>query len=294
MASDNDNLTDLLMILRNHEGGVNVSAEPAKPKDSTRRAFLKQSGIALGGIVVGGAIGGTLLRPKPKVETKIETKVQEKIVEKPVEKVVEKTVEKIVPQPVYYNQALMYFNLEQFAIAEAAAERIFPQDDLGPGAKELGAAFYIDHQLAGAWGNNSRDYMVGPFPKAEPTQGMQTKLTRKEIFALGLQALQDYSQQKYKKPFAELSAAEQDDVLKIFEAGEEVKVEGTSATAFFGLLRTATMEGIYSDPMYGGNKDMQGWKLKRYPGNQPSYFNDIEKDGFIVMEPMSLHDHMDH
>ena len=55
-----------------------------------------------------------------------------------------------------------------------------------------------------------------------------------------------------------------------------------------------TIEGVYADPMYGGNKDMMGWKMKRYPGNQPSYANEIEKDGFIVMEPKSLHDHMTH
>lgn len=267
-----------------------MSEQDAKPQNVARRTFLKQSGVALGGVVVGGVVGGTLFRPEPKVETKIETKVEEKVVEK----VVEKEVEKVVPQPVYYHQALMFFSLEQFAITEAAAERIFPQDDLGPGAKELGAAFYIDHQLAGPWGNNSRDYMMGPFPKGEPTQGMQTRLRRKEIFAIGLQGLQDFSIQKYKKGFPDLPAAEQDEVLKIFEAGEEVQLEGTTTTAFFSMLRTGTMEGIYSDPMYGGNKDMQGWKMKRYPGNQPSYAADIEKEGFIVMEPKSLHDHMGH
>ena len=52
-----------------------------------------------------------------------------------------------------YNQALMFFNQEQYRITEAAVERIFPADENGPGAKELGAAFFIDHQLAGDWGS---------------------------------------------------------------------------------------------------------------------------------------------
>jgi gluconate 2-dehydrogenase gamma chain len=262
-----------------------VSKKDVNSPNNARRAFLKQSGIALGGVVVGGILGRTLLDSKPHIDTK------------PPE--MNPVVHNNPPQQsqaisVNFTEALMVFNQEQFEITQAAVERLFPKDDLGPGAKDLGAAFYIDHQLNTPWALNVRDYMEGPFQSGTPSQGTQTHLKRKDIFLLGLEALQKYSQQKYKKDFASLSPAEQDDCLKVFEKGTDVKLDPISTSTFFSLLRNYTLEGVYADPMYGGNKDMMGWKMKKYPGNQPSYTNMIEKDGFLVMEPKSLHDHMTH
>ena len=39
-----------------------------------------------------------------------------------------------------------------------------------------------------------------------------------------------------------------------------------SASAFFNLLRTHTIEGTFSDPYYGGNANFVGWNLIGYPG----------------------------
>ncbi|GAA4716375.1 gluconate 2-dehydrogenase subunit 3 family protein [Brevibacillus fulvus] len=248
-------------------------ADGKQPQDTSRRSFLKNSGIAIGGLIVGGVVGGALGGGQKTTQ------------KEEVEKVVEKTVD--------YNQALMYFNQEQFQITEAAAERIYPKDDLGPGAKDLGVAYYIDHQLASPWGMNAKEYMQGPFfPDAPANLGMQSPLRRHEIFSIGLKGLADYCQQKYSKKFQELSEEEQDAVLKVFEEGKEFKLVGTTTSAFFKLLRSATIEGVYSDPMYGGNKDMQGWKMRNYPGNQMGYAKDIEKEGLVKYEPKSLHDHM--
>jgi gluconate 2-dehydrogenase gamma chain len=44
--------------------------------------------------------------------------------------------------------------------------------------------------------------------------------------------------------------------------------------------------------MYGGNKNMAGWKMKNYPGAQDSYHDVMEKDGLIKLEPKSLNHHM--
>ncbi|GAA4711774.1 gluconate 2-dehydrogenase subunit 3 family protein [Brevibacillus fulvus] len=244
-----------------------------QPVDNSRRNFLKNSGFALGGLIVGGVIGGSLTGQKEAT-----TKEAEKVVEKPVD----------------YNKALMFFNQEQFQTTEAAVECIFPQDEHGPGAKELGVAYYIDHQLASPWGINAKDYMQGPFYKGSATQGMQSPLRRAEIFTIGLQGLNTYSQQKYNKKFAELSEAEHEEVLTVFEEGKEFQLTGTTTKEFFKMLRSLTLEGVYADPMYGGNKDMQGWKMRKYPGNQMGYAKDIEKEEFMTIEPKSLHDHMGH
>ena len=31
------------------------------------------------------------------------------------------------------------------------------------------------------------------------------------------------------------------------------------------------MEGMFADPLYGGNKDFAGWELVGFPGTQPLY-----------------------
>jgi len=31
------------------------------------------------------------------------------------------------------------------------------------------------------------------------------------------------------------------------------------------------MEGMFADPVYGGNKDFAGWRLVGFPGAQPQF-----------------------
>lgn len=247
--------------------------QKSKPADESRRQFLKKSGYTFGGILVGGVLGGAIGEAIPDIRRGGERAAP----------AAPKTGRS-------YVQGLMFFNQEMYMLTEAAAERIFPKDESGPGAKELGAAFYIDHQLAGQWGINARDYMLGPFRKGEETQGYQARMKRHEIFSAGLAKLKTYSMQKYGKTFTELDEDQQISVLTDFEEGKKVDIPGiASSSSFFDMLRQLTMEGVYADPMYGGNIDMDGWKMRNYPGAQMSYFNDIDNDEFKEIEPVSLH-----
>jgi gluconate 2-dehydrogenase gamma chain len=47
---------------------------------------------------------------------------------------------------------LHFFEESEALIVAAAAARIFPTDEAGPGASEAGVIFYIDRQLASPWG----------------------------------------------------------------------------------------------------------------------------------------------
>ncbi len=253
-----------------------------------RRSFLRKTGLVVGGAIGGGIVGGLIGNSLKAAETVTEVKTVTET--KEVEKVVEKTVERVVD----YNQALLYFNAQQFAVVEAAMERIFPADENGPGAKELGAAFFIDHQLAGSYGVNGKNYNSGPFFKGEPTQGSQTSLYRQQIYDIGIRGIEDWCQKKYSKGFVELSEIDQDAVLTALQKGEVDTFVGFAPAAFFSVLRTNTLEGVYSDPVYGGNREMGGWKLKKYPGAQYSYASYIDKDEIPVIEPISLQSHIKH
>src|SRR5690625_569249 len=80
---------------------------------------------------------------------------------------------------------------------------------------------------------------------------------------------------------------QKDQILMNFE-DDKVNLRGVKASMFFDLLKGATMAGAYSDPLYGGNINMEGWKMKEFPGHQMSYLDEIDKEDFTVIEPKSL------
>ncbi|WP_144510765.1 gluconate 2-dehydrogenase subunit 3 family protein [Bacillus sp. FJAT-22090] len=249
--------------------------EPILEKRSSRRTFIKNSGLTVGGVVIGGALGSLLTKDSTTKTT--ETHVHS------------------AATAVNFNQALMYFDKAQFDTIDAATEQIFPKTETGPGAKELLVAYYIDHQLAGNWGLNTKEYMHAPFnPTASPLFGHQTHLNRQQIFDLGIEALNTEAMKKHKAKFNEITEEEQVAILKACEEGEVTLNGAVTSTYFFNLLKSATIEGAYADPLYGGNKDMQGWKMKNFPGHQMSYANIIDKDEFVKIEPTSLNSQHKH
>jgi gluconate 2-dehydrogenase gamma chain len=184
----------------------------------------------------------------------------------------------------------MFFTNElDFSTLSAASERIFPKDETGPGAVELSVPFFIDNQLAGAFGYNAREYMTGPFFTGAPTQGYQTSLLKKDIFLQGIAALNRQSDTMFKKNFPFLSDFEKDQILKLCETGS-IPTEGFTSSYFFALLKSTVFAGVYADPIYSGNADMNGWRMKRYPGAQMTYRDIIESGKFENIAPVSLAD----
>lgn len=242
-----------------------------KVKNFSRRDFLKTSGVATGALIGGGILGGLIgYNSKNATTTPTETKHGGH-------------TETGTP-----NKGLMFFTSErEFQVLANATERIFPKDDLGPGAIELGVPYFIDSQLAGQYGSNSKEYMQGPFAIGAPTQGYQSRLTRAEIFRQGIAKMEAESSSRFNKGFSDLEGAQMDEILTAIQK-DEIKMEGTTSAFFFRLLRTATLEGAYSDPMYRGNNNMDGWRMKEFPGHQMAYINVIDKAEFQKIEPQSL------
>ena len=152
---------------------------------------------------------------------------------------------------------LRFFTETEALIVAAAASRIFPSDDSGPGAREAGVAVYIDRQLAGSYGRDHFRYTQPPFEDAPPELGYQAKETPRQIYREGLKGLKD---------FHLLPPAERDTALQQIES-----------SAFFALLRQNTIEGMFCDPLHGGNAGMVGWQLVGFPGPRMSNYDDVEK-----------------
>lgn len=152
---------------------------------------------------------------------------------------------------------LRFFDESEAHIVTAAASRIFPSDESGPGAKEAGVVIYIDRQLAGPYGRDCHRYTQPPFEEGPPEFGYQGKATPRETYREGLKGL---------KGFDTLVPTEQDKAL-----------QQIASSRFFKLLRQHTIEGMFCDPMHGGNIDMIGWQMVGFPGPRMSYYDEIDK-----------------
>lgn len=135
--------------------------------------------------------------------------------------------------------------VEEAEILDAMVARLIPADDLGPGAREAGATYYIDRELGGALAST------------------------REAYRAGLAALDRYARYSRGARFAELGVADQDSVLVDVQTGAATGAgagfQGSSAS-FFRTVRSHTWQGTFGDPQYGGNQDFVGWDLIRYPG----------------------------
>jgi len=171
----------------------------------------------------------------------------------------------------------MFFSSDEASLVEAAVDRLIPPDERNTGGKDAGCAVFIDRQLAGPYGSAKGLYMKPPFMPGVATQGYQRPDAPAARYRAGLKALTDYVKANFAgKAFSELAAADQDKMLTGLEKGT-VELKGVSSTEFFALLLENTMEGFFSDPIYGGNRDMVGWKLIGFPGARYDYRDWVER-----------------
>ncbi|MFD2042923.1 gluconate 2-dehydrogenase subunit 3 family protein [Ornithinibacillus salinisoli] len=104
-------------------------------------------------------------------------------------------------------------------------------DTIFPGAKDAGVTRFILISLR--------------------TVHQQDRQTYKD----GVEQLDKLARSKFGKTFVNLSPKNRIHIL-----------QGVEGTEFFELLREHTMQGMFADPLYGGNQNMFGWKLIDYPG----------------------------
>ena len=196
--------------------------------DATRRAFLVRAAVGA------GAVAGAGLVPEALAQN-----------QEPDQKA---TAEATASTPAHPHsndpEHGAFFNHDQAATVAAFTERIMPGAPGKPGARDAGVLHYIDLALAGAYAD------------------------LQDFYRRGLAQLDAYCRKTYHEPFVRLSAAQQDEVITALEEGKAAGFTWPTAQAFFNTLRTHTMEGMFADPVYGGNKDFAGWGLVGFPGAQ--------------------------
>lgn len=190
--------------------------------------------------------------------------------------------------PYYGTREGRFFTGPEIATIWAIAARLIPTDEDGPGASEAEVATFIDRQMAGFYGQAQHWYMQGPFEEGLVTQGYQSEHPPAMLYRLALAELDRYCESEYGEGFSDLSEADQDAVLKGMD-DEEITFDAVSAKTFFDLVFENTIEGFFADPIYGGNRDMVGWRYVGFPGTRYDYRDFIGHNGRqIDLSPVSL------
>lgn len=129
---------------------------------------------------------------------------------------------------------------------EAFVDRLIPTDASGPGAAEARVARYIDRALGGE---------LAPLHTT---------------YSAGLAATDAFARDRFGAVLAELGAGQQDAVLTALEQNAAPGFAGGSR-AFFDLVREHALQGMFGDPVHGGNEDFVGWDLLGFPGVKLSF-----------------------
>jgi hypothetical protein len=151
-------------------------------------------------------------------------------------------------------------NSDELALLGALLERLFPTDELGPGALEIGVLEYIQSALS------------GPYARLLPA------------YRVGLRALDDVALERWKVGFAGLASERQDAIIEDLDENRIPRADG-----FFDLVWQHLREGLFCDPIHGGNQRMLGWRLIGFPGAQFGYSAEEQRlDVVIRREPRSV------
>jgi gluconate 2-dehydrogenase gamma chain len=135
---------------------------------------------------------------------------------------------------------------QAWAVIEAVSARILPSDD-GPGAREANVIAFIDAQLA--------------TPVLAPAAA---------TLVLVAEVLDRVALAQDRTPFAKLGPDRQDALLGALGEGK-LPIRRFPQREVFAALHSLTLEGFLSDPVYGGNRDMVGWRWVDFaePGLRP-------------------------
>jgi len=182
-----------------------------------------------------------------------------------------------------------FFTADEAAMVEAIADRLIPADELSIGGKEAGCAVFIDAQLAGEFGKGSYYYLTGPHKTGIATAGPQYTQGPAGRWRAGLTGFANYLKaQPGGKRFVDLTPEQQDNYLRQLESAS-IALPGVDVKNFFTLMLGNVREGFFADPIYGGNKDMAGWKFIGFPGAQYDFRDVIDKPGQkLDIKPISF------
>ncbi|MGI8406683.1 MAG: gluconate 2-dehydrogenase subunit 3 family protein [Thermomicrobiales bacterium] len=203
-----------------------------------------------------------------------------------------------------------FFNASEAKTVDAVAEQYWPTTQDSPGGHDAGVVYYIDRSLAGAYQEFQQLYRDGitwldqatsnqygaafaalsadqqlaflsdtlGAPKSTTAGGTPVAATPSsatpvsatpEPANLGVEGAPLGAATPAAAANSEATAAG----VPMLAGGDGPQAE--TLADFLDILRSHTMEGLFSDPVYGGNRGFAGWKAVNYPG--PFYIKTKEQ-----------------
>lgn len=285
---------------------TDLNSKESKPRSAnkalSRRSFLKLAGASMGAVLSLSAC--EVMEQEEQATRQVDLPLSSR------EQYPQVPGQEDVPPP----GRLAFFTLDEARAVEALTATILPGSPEDPGAREAGVVMYIDGLLWFDRGFGTRTYYRPPFamsyegdsPPELPEYvnqdvlwvpqemmsrfGWQSILTPREFYRIGIHAVNSYASNNHGDVYANLSGELQEEIMTALADDEFEPIGGLPSSEFFDLLRQHTIEGMFGDPAYRGNKDMVGWRLIGYPGAQRAYTpRDMQDESFYTKrEPQSL------
>ncbi len=186
----------------------------------------------------------------------------------------------------------VFLTPDEGAFIEAVVDHMVPADALTPKGTDLGLHIYIDRALASGWGKGERLYRQGPWKQGTGNQGYQLPLTPSELYRAAIPAADAACVKAYGKTFDKVTPEQREAFLVAMQQGKVTLENGPPVRIFFGMLYQNVMEGMFADPIYGGNRDKAGWKLVNFPGVIATNQQNIDKfrDRRMPTNPLGIAD----
>jgi gluconate 2-dehydrogenase gamma chain len=125
-----------------------------------------------------------------------------------------------------------------------------------------------------------------------PSQGYQLPLTPAELYRAGIAAANAFCVKTWGKSFDKIGAGQREEFLLGLQAGKVAFENGPPARVFFTTMYQNVVEGLFADPIYGGNRNKAGWKLIGFPGVIAVHYQNVEKyrDKKYSVDPVGISD----
>jgi Gluconate 2-dehydrogenase subunit 3 len=182
---------------------------------------------------------------------------------------------------------LRFFSADEYAVVEAAADRLIPPLDAHPGGAALGVADYIDNLLGAFTFDPPLIFAGGPYSgrfggNASFAAFLDLSPNEELAWRTRIEGSNGLPEREFNGPVRGWQSIYRDGIAALgadftHVEGEEQDRRLAAQRPFRDVLYEHACEGAYGAPEYGGNRDLHGWRVIEFPGDvQPRGYTDEE------------------
>ena len=164
-------------------------------------------------------------------------------------------------------------NPSEIECLTAMVNCLIPEDELGASASQAGVVDFIQGQLQGSYGAGAKTLVQSAGGGREGLG--EEHWPPAEIYRDGLRRLEELARRRFGAEFARIPPSSRVDLLGEIDA---TPTGSDPLKLFFELVLENTLEGFFSDPIHGGNRDAVSWKLIGFPGCGHDYRDFVGKN----------------